>query len=206
MKKITTILCLLAICLISFGQMKTIAPNEAYYGLQDKIIKGVSNQQAFDKPIIRHLYRVDKNTLALTIHAQAPLNKGTQEYIPHKTDSIIVPNGKQIPEHLFKEALVDEYVNPEQRAAGSTNIHQFIYREGKAFGWIVGSDKKHYWPIQPLLGEALNIELAENVKSFNLYSEGKNISPSKIYRKTKPHKKYPKLTEENKKTQIEQNP
>ncbi len=173
-----------------FGQtFKTIAPNEAYYGLQEKEIQGVSIKQAYNYPIIRHLYRVNKNTLALTIHAQAPLNKGTQEYVPHPTDSIFVPNGKQVPEHLFKEALIDEYLSPEQRAAGSAGIHMFFYREGKPFGWIVGREKKHYWPIQPMLGEALNIDLAENVKSYKLYSVNNILSPSKVYRKTKPHKK-----------------
>ena len=165
---------------------------QPYFGFQEGIIKGISNDPAFGKPLVRHVYLVKANVVALTIDALAPETTGIRYYDAHREDSVIITDGNKIPQHLFEEAGIDEFVTPKQREEGHTGHFNFIYRNDKKLGWLAGPGGNMYWPVQPMYGERLNTKWADNSANYTVFSEDDNsfsagVQPVKIFRKTRPH-------------------
>jgi hypothetical protein len=138
-----------------------------YEGLQPHIVKGVSSQHAVGMPLLRHVYMVDKNIVALTIDEKAVINSNLKPYEKQKGDTIIYGDYH--------------------------NLSRILVRNGEKTGYISGVNSNWYRPFNQISGESLDINWAGNKDNYALISEsdnnfGKPIKPVVVYRKTVPHR------------------
>jgi endoglucanase len=138
-----------------------------YEGLQPHLVKGVSSQHAIGKPLLRHVYMVDKNIVALTIDEKAVINSNLKPYEKQKGDTIIY----------------GDYHNQSK----------ILVRNGEETAYICGVNNNWYRPFNRISGESLDISWAGSKDNYALTSEndnnfGKPVNPVKVYRKTVPHR------------------
>ncbi|MFW5773957.1 MAG: glycoside hydrolase family 9 protein [Tangfeifania sp.] len=138
-----------------------------YSGLQPELIKGVRPQHAVEKPLLRHVYLVDKNVVALTIDEKAVINSNLKPYIKQKGDTVIYGD-------YHKQSKI-------------------LVRNGEKTGYVCGVNNNWYRPFNRIAGESLDTKWAAQKNNFALVSEnddnfGNPVNPVKVYRKTVPHR------------------
>jgi hypothetical protein len=197
MKFLKSIIHLIPVLLLSINaraqfELDGTVDLKPYFGFQGDLIQGVSNEPAYNKPVVRHAYLVKPDIIGLTINALSAEKTGIRYYDPHPGDSIIVTDGDKIPEYLFKEAGNEKFVTKEQREKGHTGHFTFIYRNGKKYGWLVGPGRNMYLPVESLHGKRLDTDWADSRETFTISSPDDKsfsggIQPHQVFRKTKPH-------------------
>ncbi|MDA3824101.1 MAG: glycoside hydrolase family 9 protein [Bacteroidales bacterium] len=140
-----------------------IAHKLPYAGLQPELISGVSALQATGKPVLRHVYLVDKNILALTVDEQAVIQSNQKPFIRESSDTI----------------LMEGY-------HGQTKI---LMRHGNRIGQICGVSNDWFRPFNHIAGVKMTTGWLENVSNIFLLSDEdarfqRNQYPIEIFRKS----------------------
>lgn len=115
-----------------------------------------------DLPSVTHVGTVAPNVVLVKIRAQR------------------VERGRQVP----YEPHPNDVVNKGQ--------HQYVTRDGKMVGALVGADRKIIFTIDRLLGEPLDVQWATNPSRYRLFSEedehfASGVVPKAISRKSRPY-------------------
>lgn len=135
-----------------------------YVGLQPQLINNVSALEAVDKPLLRHVYMVDKNIVALTIDEKSVIYANLKPYVKKENDTII---------------LGDYH-----------DLSKILVRNGENIGYICGVNNNWLRPFNQITGKPLDVKEITPVNvalsSINDPAYDGTIHPIKIYRKTVP--------------------
>ena len=139
-----------------------------YEGLQPDLIDGVSALPATGSPLLRHVYLVDRNILALTIDEQSVIYGNLRPWVKQKEDTVFM--------------------------SGYNGLFQVLKRRGEEIGYITGLKKEWYRIFNELVGDKLDIDWISSptnytIKSVDDSSSVTPMTPTKVYRKTVPNKR-----------------
>ncbi len=168
--KIKTVLLLFIVSIFHFENLGQIALNGAvelkqYQGLQADLIEGVSALPANDNPLVRHIYLVDKNILALTIDEQAVNFNNLEPYKKQDGDTVLMK--------------------------GYHGYSKVLERNGKQIAFLCGINNDWYRKFNTITGNKLDVDQASNPENYTITISGKKhknkkIKPAKVYRKSYP--------------------
>ena len=137
-----------------------------YAGIQPDLIKGVSVLPATGQPLIRHVYLVDKNILALTLDEKTIIYSNLKPYHPMEGDTMIM--------------------------TGYHGLSKLLKRNGEPIGYLCGLNNRWYRPFNQMPGKKLDVQWASQTNNYSIsssadsnYKEEQN--PIKIYRKSTPN-------------------
>ena len=163
----TTISLLLILILSVEGQVALNGTSEffPYHGLQPQLIEGVTALPAVDEPLLRHVYLVDKNIVALTIDEKALIFANLKPYAPQVGDTIVMGDYH--------------------------GLSKILERNGREIGYICGINNNWLRPYNDLTGKPLDINWLEQPLNISFTSDNdqafrSEINPVKVYRKTYP--------------------
>jgi hypothetical protein len=132
-----------------------------YAGLQPDLIQGVSALPATGNPVIRHIYFVDRNILAITIDERAIINSNFKPYIQQAGDTMIM--------------------------GGYHSLSKILVRKGEPIGYLCGYENKWLRPFSMITGQKLDVIWASEPQNYALISPDKGtVKPVKVYRKSYP--------------------
>ncbi len=136
-----------------------------YTGFQPGLVKGISMQHAVDQPLLRHIYMVDRNIVALTIDERSVINGSLIPYKPQEDDTIV---------------LGDYH-----------NLSKILVRNGHKTGYICGVNNNWLRRFNEMAGKKLEADRVANSENIELISvnDGNRtsyVNPVKVYRKTMP--------------------
>ena len=157
-----------------------------YTGAQPELIQGISIEPAVRQPLVRHVYRVAPNILAITIDEKAVLTQPVRRYIPQPEDRIEL-HGPKVFIHIADLAGVAPYLS--EFPGDKVGIFRFIYRSDQPYGWIVTKDQNMLMPVQTIAGDSLITTLLDEPQRYSVSVEGNENSctPKTIHRKSRPH-------------------
>ncbi len=184
-----------ALCL-SFVLLGCFAPLTAFCATPEPAVSSAtkilnaSDRPALTAPLVRAVYLVKPDILALTIDAQAVLPGLIEPYQAMDGDTVAL-GGYRIPLALAEASGVKPYVTPQMEASGQTNLFSVVMRGGQPFGHLLGPKKDHILLFDQLVGTALDETWAARVGSYVLSSTDDpsyktSLSPVKVWRKTRP--------------------
>lgn len=159
-----------------------------YMGTQPELVSGISDDISDSHPLIRHIYFVNDTIIGITIDAQTVKRSGLLPYYPTPNDSVMLC-GPQVPARIAEVCGIGDFVNEGTSPESMVNVQRYVYRNGKPLGWLVGKTYKHYWPIEQLIGEALNVRAADSANNYSITTTEilGAIHPKVVYRKSKPN-------------------
>ncbi|GJM29643.1 MAG: hypothetical protein DHS20C17_22780 [Cyclobacteriaceae bacterium] len=136
--------------------------------MQPDLIEGVSALPATGRPLLRHVYLVDRNILALTIDEQSVIYGNLRPWIRQKGDTMLM--------------------------SGYNGLFQVLERRGEEIGYIAGVKKEWYRTFNELAGEKLDIDWISNPTNYHITSLddkslATSLTPLRVYRKTVPNKR-----------------
>ena len=136
-----------------------------YAGSQPGLIKGVSRVPAKEKPLIRHVYMVSHDMMALIIDERACITSNLKPYQKQDNDSMIM--------------------------TGYHGLSKLLVRKGEAAGYLCGWQNNWYRPFDQLSGEKINTAWISDPSHFLIRSTddpqyNNGIHPEAVYRKSRP--------------------
>ncbi|MFC2091016.1 glycoside hydrolase family 9 protein [Bacteroidota bacterium] len=134
-----------------------------YSGLQPEMIDGVSALPAIEKPLLRHIYMVDKNVIAFTVDERSVILSNLKPYKAETGDTMYMEGYN----HMFKVLVRDE----------------------ERIGYLCGIDNEWYRPFNHITGEKLALDWLETRRNISIQSDqdadfAEAVYPEAIYRKS----------------------
>lgn len=151
----------------SFSQVSlngTVDVND-YAGMQPGLVEGISSVPAAENPLIRHLYMVSPDILAIVVDEQAIIESNLKPYHKQPQDSL--------------------------KMVGYHGLSKLLLRKGDPFGYLCGWENNWYRPFNEITGKKLDLNWISRPSNFMISSPddpnyGSAVHPEKIYRKSMP--------------------
>ncbi len=142
-----------------------VVHQQYYVGAQPDLVSEVSSQPATGKPLIRHVWLANKNTLAITIDERTVIHANLRPYQPHTGDSIL-----------------------HEGYHGYTKI---LKRGGHRIGYICGPQNTWFRDFNTIAGETLKISTITHRDKITVSSEtdqnfSTGVRSKNMYRKSYP--------------------
>ena len=139
-----------------------------YEGLQPHLIEGVSALPATGNPLLRHVYLVDENILALSIDEQSIIYGNLRPWNRQPGDTMFM--------------------------SGYNGKFQVLQRRGEEIGYIAGVKKEWYRSFNEIAGKKLDVDWISNPANYHVTSvddesASTSIKPLRVHRKTIPNKR-----------------
>ncbi len=166
-----------------------------YTGYQPvDLVSGISpHETAHKKPVVRFIGLARPEIIQLTIDAREVKIDPVKKYQPQAADSIaLTANAKKVPLRFAEYMNMNQYIDSSVAKKGKFSAYRYIYRNGKALGWLAGKKQDKYWPVNQIIGERLQTQNIKNQENYRLSYISENgqktwLVPTAIHRKSKPH-------------------